>query len=226
LRTDQHGCAQRLCSAYHPELLRRSPCGAAQEADSLSLLCHAIQRRHRQLRTGGDSPLTFIEFGPSGGVAGAARIGWGSRRNGYPVPGRRRHDRKMLPDQAWSTQSTALRRRETHLVIPFRFRSLISWRLVPAEARLPGSIRATGLRVGPHGAGATPGPACYCRGGVDPTVADAKLALGILDRLTFAEGRMQLDVKRARSAIACVSAPMKLSARRLRWRSSRSPRKA
>jgi N-methylhydantoinase A len=69
-----------------------------------------------------------------------------------------------------------------------------------------------GLRVGPHGAGATPGPACYGRGGVDPTVTDAKLALGILDRLTFAEGRMQLDVKRARSAIACVSAPMKLSA--------------
>ncbi|HEX9588986.1 MAG TPA: hydantoinase/oxoprolinase family protein, partial [Bradyrhizobium sp.] len=67
------------------------------------------------------------------------------------------------------------------------------------------------LRVGPQSAGSTPGPACYGRGGVDPTVTDAKLTLGILDPLTFAEGRMQLDVESARSAIARVSLPMKLS---------------
>jgi len=42
-------------------------------------------------------------------------------------------------------------------------------------------------------------------------VTDAKLALGILDPLTFAEGRMQLDIEHARLAIARVSLPMKLS---------------
>jgi N-methylhydantoinase A len=36
------------------------------------------------------------------------------------------------------------------------------------------------LRVGPRSAGATPGPACYARGGVEPTVTDAALALGML----------------------------------------------
>jgi N-methylhydantoinase A len=66
-----------------------------------------------------------------------------------------------------------------------------------------GSIvwRDTGgaLRVGPRSAGATPGPACYGRGGIEPTVTDANLLLGRLpERLP---GRVDLDRDAAERAL-------------------------
>lgn len=56
------------------------------------------------------------------------------------------------------------------------------------------------LRVGPQSAGADPGPACYGRGGVEPTMTDAAVLLGYLDADYFAGGRMQLDLDAAKSA--------------------------
>ncbi|MFB9948367.1 hydantoinase/oxoprolinase family protein [Rhizobium puerariae] len=49
------------------------------------------------------------------------------------------------------------------------------------------------IRVGPHSAGSEPGPACYGRGGPNPTVTDADLILGRLDADEFAGGAMKLD---------------------------------
>ncbi|MBS0303944.1 MAG: hydantoinase/oxoprolinase family protein [Proteobacteria bacterium] len=57
------------------------------------------------------------------------------------------------------------------------------------------------LRVGPHSAGADPGPACYGKGGTLPTTTDANVVLGYLDPAYFAGGRMALDVAAARRAI-------------------------
>ena len=56
------------------------------------------------------------------------------------------------------------------------------------------------LRVGPRSAGATPGPACYGRGGTQPTVTDACLLMGILDPDAFADGQIRLDAAAAASA--------------------------
>jgi N-methylhydantoinase A len=57
------------------------------------------------------------------------------------------------------------------------------------------------LRVGPTSAGADPGPSCYGRGGLEPTVTDANLVLGRLDPSYFLGGEMALDVDLARRAI-------------------------
>jgi len=57
------------------------------------------------------------------------------------------------------------------------------------------------LRVGPHSAGADPGPVCYRLGGTEPTITDANLVLGRLDPDYFAGGDMQLDLDGARNAI-------------------------
>ncbi|MBW1712024.1 MAG: hydantoinase/oxoprolinase family protein [Deltaproteobacteria bacterium] len=57
------------------------------------------------------------------------------------------------------------------------------------------------LQVGPESAGADPGPACYGRGGQEPTVTDANLALGYLNPEYFAGGEMGLNVDLAREAI-------------------------
>jgi len=63
------------------------------------------------------------------------------------------------------------------------------------------------LRVGPQSAGANPGPACYGRGGVAPTVTDAAVALGYLDRLG---GTLELDPDAAREAIGRIAEPLGL----------------
>ena len=70
------------------------------------------------------------------------------------------------------------------------------------------------LRVGPHSAGAVPGPACYGGGGTLPTVTDAALVLGYLDPAFFLGGRMKLDTEAARRAVTRIAEPLKLSLER------------
>jgi N-methylhydantoinase A len=60
---------------------------------------------------------------------------------------------------------------------------------------------AGGLHVGPRSAGAEPGPACYGRGGTDPTLTDANLVAGRLDPTYFLAGAMPLDVDLAARAL-------------------------
>jgi N-methylhydantoinase A len=63
-------------------------------------------------------------------------------------------------------------------------------------------IDAAGVpRVGPRSAGARPGPACYGRGGLEPTVTDANLALGRLSSKTVLPGGLQLDGELAEESI-------------------------
>jgi N-methylhydantoinase A/oxoprolinase/acetone carboxylase beta subunit len=57
------------------------------------------------------------------------------------------------------------------------------------------------LRVGPRSAGARPGPACYGRGGSEPTVTDANLVLGHLDPDVPLAGGVELDADAARTAV-------------------------
>ncbi|HEX5320158.1 MAG TPA: hydantoinase/oxoprolinase family protein [Stellaceae bacterium] len=79
-----------------------------------------------------------------------------------------------------------------------------------------GSIAAVelggGLRVGPHSAGAVPGPVCYGLGGALPTVTDANLVLGRLGANRFLGGEMRLDHAAAERAIdEHVARPLGLS---------------
>jgi len=68
------------------------------------------------------------------------------------------------------------------------------------------------LEVGPASAGSTPGPACYERGGEEPTVTDADVVLGYIDPDYFLGGRMTLRHDLASSAIeARVAGPLELS---------------
>ncbi|MBI4490844.1 MAG: hydantoinase/oxoprolinase family protein [Deltaproteobacteria bacterium] len=64
------------------------------------------------------------------------------------------------------------------------------------------------LRVGPHSAGAEPGPACYGKGGKDPTVTDADLLLGYVPADFFLGGEIQLSPERAEEAVKQVAAPL------------------
>jgi len=68
------------------------------------------------------------------------------------------------------------------------------------------------LHVGPKSAGADPGPACYGRGGTDPTVTDADLILGYLDPEYFHGGALQLDREAAIAVVETkIANPLGLS---------------
>ncbi|HKE99552.1 MAG TPA: hydantoinase/oxoprolinase family protein [Actinomycetes bacterium] len=64
------------------------------------------------------------------------------------------------------------------------------------------AVRDGMLEVGPASAGARPGPACFGRGGTEPTLTDADLLLGTLDPEHFAGGRMTLDRQAAQRAVS------------------------
>jgi N-methylhydantoinase A len=57
------------------------------------------------------------------------------------------------------------------------------------------------LRVGPQSAGSNPGPACYGQGGVQPTVTDANLVIGVLNPANMLGGRLKMDIGAAWRAI-------------------------
>lgn len=68
-----------------------------------------------------------------------------------------------------------------------------------------------GLRVGPHSAGSNPGPACYKRGGTEPTATDAIAVLGYINPEWFADGTMTLDVAGSRKVLKALGEKLDLS---------------
>ena len=69
------------------------------------------------------------------------------------------------------------------------------------------------IQVGPQSAGAEPGPACYGRGGSEPTVTDANVVLGRIDPAAFAGGTLLLDIQKAKNTVlARIGKPLGMDA--------------
>lgn len=64
------------------------------------------------------------------------------------------------------------------------------------------------LKVGPESAGSTPGPACYNRGGLRPTISDAFVVLGYIGQFDLGYSAISIDRGRARTAVATVAEPI------------------
>jgi N-methylhydantoinase A len=74
------------------------------------------------------------------------------------------------------------------------------------------------LHVGPQSAGSAPGPACYGRGGLEPTVTDAAVVLGYIDAQFFLGGAMPLDREAAWRAVESgVARPLGVSVEEAAW---------
>ena len=73
------------------------------------------------------------------------------------------------------------------------------------------------LQVGPHSAGADPGPACYGQGGTEPTVTDACLALGYLAPGRFLGGAMRLDEAAAGTALSGLGRSLGIASADAAW---------
>jgi N-methylhydantoinase A len=66
------------------------------------------------------------------------------------------------------------------------------------------------LRVGPRSAGAVPGPACYARGGTEPTITDANVVLGYMNPAAIAGGTVPIDSRAAATALQSLLSRVKL----------------
>ena len=163
-----------------------------------------------------EAPIALLESGPVAGVMAAAELG---RQLG--------NDNVLTLDIGGTTAKTSGVRGGD-----VRIDTLHHIGKTPASAGYPvqvptveiieigaggGSVIALdpagGLHVGPRSAGADPGPACYGRGGAEPTLTDANLLAGRLDAGYFLGGAMALDPGAAEKALAVLGAQVGTDAR-------------
>jgi N-methylhydantoinase A len=144
-----------------------------------------------------EQPVQTLLSGPVGGTIGGAAL---SRSTGRPNllcidMGGTSFDLSLIVNGHPSVSM------ETELEGLPVLMSLVDIHTIGAGGGSLAWLEAGGLRVGPQSAGADPGPACYGRGGTQPTVTDANLFLGRLDSGYFLGGRMPLDEQAAQRAL-------------------------
>lgn len=142
-------------------------------------------------------PVTLVTSGPTGGVMGSIHL---AKKLGYrniitTDMGGTSFDVAIVVDDK-PLMSTNHEAGGFHIATP-----MIEVRAIGAGGGSIARVVDGQLRVGPDSASAWPGPACYGRGGVLPTVTDADVVLGIIDPDTFLGGKMKLDREAARAAI-------------------------
>ena len=149
-----------------------------------------------------DIPIAMVESGPAGGAIGAAQLaGLLGYRNviSYDMGGTTAKTSIITDALPETTDQYLVEGRP--ILLP-----VVDMREIGAGG---GSIawidEAGALHVGPQSAGAAPGPACYQRGGTEPTVTDANLVLGILDPEYFLGGEMKISPDLAREAVARIA---------------------
>lgn len=157
-------------------------------------------------RASAESPVNLLMSGPAGGVSGAIYF---CSRAGY--------DNILTCDMGGTSTDVALIqnsrarvRRET-IVADVRVRApSVDVRTVGAGggsiAFVPELTKA--LRVGPESAGAVPGPACYMKGGEQPTVCDANVVLGYLPSDVQLGGKMEINREASVAAVQSVGDAM------------------
>ncbi|MEX2642674.1 MAG: hydantoinase/oxoprolinase family protein, partial [Acetobacterales bacterium] len=74
-----------------------------------------------------------------------------------------------------------------------------------------------GMKVGPHSAGAVPGPVCYDNGGTEPTVTDANLFLGYINPGSLVGGDLKVNAGKAKAAIEALGEKLGLDATACAW---------
>lgn len=155
-----------------------------------------------------DIPIAMVESGPAGGAIGAAQL---AKLSGfenvisYDMGGTTAKTSIITGGLPETTEQYAVEGRP--ILLP-----VVDLREIGAGG---GSIawidEAGAMHVGPQSAGAVPGPACYQRGGAEPTVTDANLELGILDPEYFLGGGMAISKPLAHDAIKTVADHFDLS---------------
>ena len=179
--------------------------GAAQGLASLSILqssagCIAAAQA-------AEHGVHLLLSGPAGGLKGAQKV---AQLAGY--------SRLLSFDMGGTSTDVALIDGDIRLTSEASIAGypvavpMVDMHTIGAGGGSIATVDAGGLlNVGPQSAGADPGPACYRRGGQQPTVTDANLLLGRLRVDGFKSSNMQLDLAAARSAMQPLAEALGLS---------------
>jgi len=178
------------------EYLNRVSAGLEQRGHHRPLLVMRSSGGVTSARSAQRRPMQTLLSGPAGGVIGAQTI---ARKLGLDHllaidMGGTSLDVSVIVDQRLAVR-TELEIDSMPMLMP-----VVDLVTVSAGGGSIGWVHNGALHVGPHSAGAKPGPACYGLGGVEPTVTDANVVLGRLGHAGLANGALTLDRDAARAA--------------------------
>ncbi|RMG21682.1 MAG: hydantoinase/oxoprolinase family protein [Deltaproteobacteria bacterium] len=158
----------------------------------------------------GEEAVHTILSGPAGGVVGAAAAARAAGRTRVVTfdMGGTSTDVSLVDGEPVSTSWSEI---GGH---PLRIPTLDIHTVGAGGGSLAWRDAGGALRVGPKSAGADPGPACYGRGGREPTVTDAHVVLGRLAPEHFLGGEMELDDDAAREAVGGLARTLGLTVER------------
>ena len=160
-----------------------------------------------QTQLAGETPVLLLESGPVAGVSMAAQLARKSRLQGvfsYDMGGTTAKGciiRNQRVEKSYEFEAARYDKYRRGSGFPV---SIPVVRLIEIGSGGGSIARLDQLRlvrVGPESSGSIPGPACYRKGGTQPTVTDSDLVLGYLDENYFLGGAMQLDANLAKNAI-------------------------
>lgn len=156
------------------------------------------------LAQAGERAVNLLLSGPAGGLAAARYLGQSLGEEAL-----------LTFDMGGTSTDVAMVRQDVQLTSEGRIGPwpvavpMVDMHTIGAGGGSLAMVDAGGaLRVGPESAGSSPGPACYARGGAQPTVTDANLVLGRLQPAAFLGGAMDLDEDAARRAFEPLAARM------------------
>ncbi|SMO83684.1 hydantoinase/oxoprolinase family protein [Halorubrum cibi] len=156
-----------------------------------------------------ENAVTTVLSGPAAGVVGAsAMAGGGSGTNELDEAGLVTFDMGGTSSDVSLVRDGAAERTTEGVIADRPIRTpMVDVETVGAGGGSIAWVDAGGaLRIGPRSAGADPGPACYGKGGTEPTVTDANLVLGYVGASTSLGGELSLDADAARDALADLAA--------------------
>ena len=157
-------------------------------------------------------PVALVRSGPSGGVMATAHLGklLGLGDLIAADMGGTSFEACLLP----GSEPAFTNLEELEYGVPISL-TMVDARAIGAGGGSLATVDAAGiLKVGPESAGADPGPACYARGGTQPTVTDANAVLGRLAPEFSLAGDLELDFPAAAAAVDPLAAELGLSRER------------
>ena len=155
-----------------------------------------------------NQPVSLILSGPAGGVVGARHVAQLSSRKDIITMdiGGTSCDVSLVKDgRIELTKEGRIRG------YPLRFPMVDITTIGSGGGSIAWIDGAGGLHVGPQSAGSTPGPACYGRGGAEPTATDASVALGYMNPQFFAAGTLPLYPEKAGEVVQRLADRMELT---------------
>ena len=203
-------CSTTVIDAYLSPLLARYLRGLSSACSRRGLPEPVVMRS-----SGGTAPVAeaaeggawSVLSGPAGGAVGAARLAAVTDRSdvlGFDMGGTSCDVCVVEGGEVRRTDSRQIDGRPIQL-------PMVDVQTVGAGGGSVAWRDAGGaLRVGPRSAGADPGPACYGRGGTEPTVTDANLLLGYLASDSALAGGVELDADASGAAVDALAAELGL----------------